>query len=92
MCNTRQYKSKVARRCYLFQGCRQKLLDSLLGSSAVQLFMPRVEVVAQGDHVHELYLVLAGLVETFRPGQAQNQEDVAVNMDPGDSSHGETSR
>ncbi|DBA89172.1 TPA: hypothetical protein ACH3X1_016329 [Trebouxia sp. C0004] len=73
--------------CYLFQGCRQKLLDSLLGASTVQLFMPRVEVVAEGDHLHELYIVLAGLVETFKPGVAENAEDISLHVEAADASH-----
>ena len=74
-------------RCYLFRGCRQKLLDSLLGASTVQLFMPKVEVVTEGDHLHELYIVLAGLVETIKPGLAESAEEVALQMEPGDASH-----
>ena len=81
-------------RCYLFQHCRQKLLDSLLGASTVQLFMPKVEVVSEGDHLHELYIVLAGLVESIKPGLAESAEDVALQMEPGDPSYhgGTTSR
>ncbi len=79
--------TSCASRCYLFQGCRQKLLDSLLGASTVQLFMPRVEVVTEGDHLHELYIVLAGLVETFKPGVAENAEDISLHMEAGDASH-----
>ena len=74
-------------RCYLFQGCRQKLLDSLLGASTVQLFMPRVEVVSEGDHLHELYIVLAGLVETYKPGLAETAEDISLNIESGDASY-----
>ena len=77
----------LASRCYLFHGCRQKLLDSLLGASTVQLFMPKVEVVSEGDHLHELYIVLAGLVETIKPGLAESAEEVALQMEPGDASH-----
>lgn len=83
---------RLACRCYLFHNCRQKLLDSLLGASTVQLFMPKVEVVSQSDHVHELYIVLAGMVESIRPGLAETAEEVALQMDPGDPSyHGGTS-
>ena len=74
-------------RCYLFQGCRQKLLDSLLGASTVQLFMPRVEVVTEGDHLHELYIVLAGLVETFKPGISETVEDISLNLETGEGSY-----
>ena len=55
--------------------------------------MPRVEVVTEGDHLHELYIVLAGLVETFKPGVAETAEDISLNMEPGDPSyHGSMSR
>lgn len=49
--------------------------------------MPKVEVVTQGDHVHELYIVLAGMVESVRPGLAESAEEVALHMDPGDPSY-----
>lgn len=71
----------------MFHGCRQKLLDSLLGASTVQLFMPKVEVVTQGDHVHELYIVLAGMVESVKPGLTETAEEVALQIEPGDPSY-----
>ena len=49
--------------------------------------MPKVEVVTEGDHLHELYIVLAGLVETIKPGLAESAEEVALQMEPGDASH-----
>lgn len=56
--------------------------------------MPKVEVVSEGDHLHELYIVLAGLVESIKPGLAESAEDVALQMEPGDPSYhgGTTSR
>ncbi|KAL3130260.1 hypothetical protein ABBQ38_008093 [Trebouxia sp. C0009 RCD-2024] len=78
---------RSTQQCYLFRNCRQKLLDSLLGASTVQLFMPKVEVVTQGDHVHELYIVLAGMVESVKPGLAETAEEVALQIDPGDPSY-----
>ena len=54
----------------------------------------QVEVVSEGDHVHELYVVLAGLMESFKPGLAENADDIslAVGPDPEGSMHGTTSR
>lgn len=49
--------------------------------------MPKVEVVTQGDHVHELYIVLAGMVESVKPGLAETAEEVALQIDPGDPSY-----
>lgn len=49
--------------------------------------MPKVEVVTQGDHVHELYIVLAGMAESVKPGLAETAEEVALHMDPGDPSY-----
>ena len=36
--------------------------------------------MTEGDHLHELYIVLAGLVETFKPGIAESVEDISLNM------------
>lgn len=36
---------KKLEECYLFKGCKPKLLDALLGSATVHLFMPRVQLV-----------------------------------------------
>ena len=54
--------------------------------------MPRVEVVTEGDHLHELYIVLAGLVETFKPGVSEHVEDISLNIDPDASYHSSMSR
>ena len=44
--------------------------------------MLQVEVVSEGDHVHELHVVLAGLTESFKPGVAENAEDISVTVSP----------
>ena len=36
---------KKLEECYLFKGCKPKLLDALLGSATVHLFMPKVQPV-----------------------------------------------
>ena len=35
---------KKLEECYLFKGCKPKLLDALLGSATVHLFMPKVHL------------------------------------------------
>jgi hypothetical protein len=37
------------RRCYLFRGTTQKLLDAMLSAGNVQLFMPKVDRCCQSD-------------------------------------------
>lgn len=58
------------------------------------VFSMQVEVVSEGDHVHELYVVLAGLMESYKPGIAENADDISVHLNPDvDSSmHDTTSR
>jgi ankyrin repeat protein/CRP-like cAMP-binding protein len=56
--------------CYLLEGVGQKFLDALMVGARVEMFMPRVEVVAAGDHVNELYIVVAGHMEVVEPSSA----------------------
>ena len=51
-------------------------------------------MVSEGDHVHELYVVLAGLMESFKPGIGETADDVAVAVGPDveGSMHGTSSR
>jgi hypothetical protein len=47
-------------------GCRgapRKYLDSLLSASRLELFRPGVDLLAAGDAVNELFIVVAGRVE-----------------------------
>ena len=39
-------------QCYLFNGCKPKLLDALLGSATVHLFMPKVLQHSDGWQPH----------------------------------------
>ena len=54
-------------RCYLFKGVKQKLLDALLAAGRIELYMPQVEVVSEGDHVNDLYVLLQGTIELLNP-------------------------
>lgn len=60
----RQLYLVALRRAYLFDGAKQRFLDALLASARVELYLPQVEVVSQGDHVNELFILvrLGGLV------------------------------
>ncbi|GLC57329.1 hypothetical protein PLESTB_001212500 [Pleodorina starrii] len=48
------------RNCYLFRGCKQRFLDAVLAACRVELFMPGVQIVVEGDHVSELLVVISG--------------------------------
>ncbi len=54
-------------RCYLFRGAKQKLLDALLAAGRVELYMPQVEIVSEGEHVNDLNVLLQGSVEILNP-------------------------
>ena len=51
-------------------------------------------MVSEGDHVHELYVVLAGLMESFKPGIGETADDIALAVGPDmeGSMHSATSR
>jgi hypothetical protein len=49
-------------RC-LHRGAPRKYLDSLLSASRLELFRPGVDLLAAGDAVNELFIVVAGRVE-----------------------------
>ncbi|GAX83177.1 hypothetical protein CEUSTIGMA_g10603.t1 [Chlamydomonas eustigma] len=53
--------------CYLFKGAKQKLIDAILAAGRVELYMPQVEVVSEGDHVNDLYILLQGGIELLNP-------------------------
>ncbi|KXZ41005.1 hypothetical protein GPECTOR_1004g270 [Gonium pectorale] len=54
--------------CYLFRGCKQRFLDALLTAARVELFLPGVEIVTEGDNVVELLIVVAGEVAVSQGG------------------------
>eukprot|EP00891_Asterochloris_glomerata_P006788 jgi/Astpho2/6788/Aster-07232 len=81
---------KKLEECYLFKGCKPKLLDALLGSATVHLFMPRVEILSIGDHVNELYIVVGGMLETMKVDNNESLDEIALNMDSGSSMRGDT--
>ena len=42
------------------QDCGRKFLDAVMTTARVELFLPKVEIVAALDHVNELYIIVAG--------------------------------
>ncbi|KXZ44423.1 hypothetical protein GPECTOR_68g396 [Gonium pectorale] len=50
------------RSCYLFRGCKQRFLDALLTAARVELFMPGVQIMTEGDNVTELLILVSGEV------------------------------
>ncbi|GLI61752.1 hypothetical protein VaNZ11_004204 [Volvox africanus] len=57
------------RNCYLFKGCKQRFLDALLTAARVELFLPGVEIMAEGDNVMDLLIVMLGECLVSRGGQ-----------------------
>ncbi|BDA49938.1 probable potassium channel AKT2 [Coccomyxa sp. Obi] len=68
------------RAAYLFKGVRQKFLDALLATARIELFMPQVEILSEGDNVNELMLLVGGMVEVLRPG-AEDVEELTIDVD-----------
>ncbi|KAI8473908.1 MAG: hypothetical protein J3K34DRAFT_391553 [Monoraphidium minutum] len=78
---------------WLLEGCRLKFLDALLGAAKVEHYMPKVEVVSEGDPVNELMVLVAGacLVETPAPPLARPAGapgDLILDLGTGESAYG----
>ncbi|GLC44797.1 hypothetical protein PLESTB_001212900 [Pleodorina starrii] len=56
------------RNCYLFRGCKQRFLDALLTAARVELFMPGVQLMIEGDNVTELNIIVSGEVLVAEAG------------------------
>ncbi|KAG2444346.1 hypothetical protein HXX76_001102 [Chlamydomonas incerta] len=54
--------------CYLFKGCKQRFLDAFLTAARVELFMPGVQLLNEGDNVTELNIVVSGEVLVSEAG------------------------
>ena len=48
----------------------------------------QVEVVAEGDHIHELYVVVSGTLTQVSADPSQRAEDLALDVDGLRSVHG----
>ena len=51
------------KEAYLFKDCRPKFLDAILSSCRVSVFTPKVSLIAEGDIVSDLYVIIEGKVE-----------------------------
>ncbi|GFH17386.1 cyclic nucleotide-binding domain-containing protein, partial [Haematococcus lacustris] len=51
---------KPIKECHLFAGCKPKYLDAVLAAGRVELFMPREQIIADGDIVNEIIVLLEG--------------------------------
>ncbi|KAL6748583.1 ankyrin repeat-containing domain protein [Haematococcus lacustris] len=61
---------KPIKECHLFAGCKPKYLDAVLAAGRVELFMPQEQIIADGDIVNEIWVLLEGEVEVCRGGAA----------------------
>lgn len=62
------------RACYLFPSVRQRFLDALLAASRLELFLPNVDILSEGDFVNELFIVASGELQGFRASTAASPE------------------
>eukprot|EP00955_Chlamydomonas_euryale_P100663 365299-Chlamydomonas_euryale.AAC.3 len=53
-------------QCYVMRGCKPKFLDALLSACSTDLFMPDVQLIADGDVVSELLVIIEGEVDVVR--------------------------
>lgn len=50
-------------RVYLFKGTKHRFLEALLGSARVELYLPHVDIISEGDHVTDLFVIISGQVQ-----------------------------
>ncbi|KAJ9524098.1 hypothetical protein QJQ45_022546 [Haematococcus lacustris] len=55
------YLSTV-KSCYLFRGAKARFMDAFLAATRMELYMPQVSVLSEGDVVSELYIIIDGTV------------------------------
>ena len=71
----------VIKNCFLFASTPRRFRDAVMAETRVELFLPQVDILSEGDTVNEIYLIVQGSVEA-RP---------APNRLAGISSDGTTS-
>ncbi|EFJ46903.1 hypothetical protein VOLCADRAFT_62022, partial [Volvox carteri f. nagariensis] len=77
------------RSCYLFKGCKQRFLDALLTVARVELFMPGVQLLTEGDNVTELNIIVSGDVLVAEAGiNLSAAFSQSASGDPGGSVRG----
>lgn len=50
-------------RVYLFRGTKHRFLEALLGVARVELYLPHVDIISEGDHVTDLFVIISGQVQ-----------------------------
>eukprot|EP00884_Botryococcus_braunii_P009821 jgi/Botrbrau1/18840/Bobra.177_2s0005.1 len=66
----RHLYGKYIQESYLFAGARQKFLDALLAACRIELYMPNVDILTDGEAVNELCLLLDGSMEIITTSAA----------------------
>ena len=51
------------KECFLFAGTPRRFRDAVMAETRVELFLPQVDILAEGDTVNEIYLIVQGSVE-----------------------------
>lgn len=91
----RHLYSNPLSRCWLFGNCKQKFLDAVLASAKVELYMPKVDIISEGDHVNEVYIIVAGQAIAERGNSMAttgHPEGVLLADDGATSVHGGSTR
>ncbi|GBF99143.1 potassium channel [Raphidocelis subcapitata] len=69
----RHEHGKALSSCALLRGVNAKFVDALLCAAQVETYMPRVDMLADGDYANDLTIVVAGYVEVFAPDAAEGE-------------------
>jgi len=51
------------RECFLFSGTPRRFRDAVMAETRVELFLPQVDILSEGETVNEIYLIVQGSVE-----------------------------
>lgn len=51
------------KECFLFAGTPRRFRDAVMAETRVELFLPQVDILSEGDTVNEIYLIVQGSVE-----------------------------
>ncbi|KAF5836031.1 hypothetical protein DUNSADRAFT_6548 [Dunaliella salina] len=78
---------ETLRNCYLFNGCKPRFLDEVLSLARMELFMPHMSILAEGEVVNELMIIVDGEIQGARSGSAAALAH--ANSTPGKSGTGD---
>ena len=56
-------KQTPTKECFLFSGTPRRFRDAVMAETRVELFLPQVDILSEGDTVNEIYLIVQGSVE-----------------------------